>query len=244
MSDATAVAFVAGATGYTGREVVAALCRRGVRTVAHLRPGSAAAPVWRERFRALGAEVDETPWESSAMRAILTRLRPTHIFALLGTTRARAAREGLSDAYEQVDYGLTSMLVRAAQDAVALGAPAHVTYLSALGVTEGTRNPYLAARVKVERELRDSGLPHLIVRPALVTGPDRDELRVVERVAGVASDALLGLLGLFGARTLRDKWSSLSGKELGDGMVALALGESERAGVADPAAIRRALREH
>lgn len=239
MSDATAVAFVAGATGYTGREVVAALARRGVRTVAHVRPGSASAATWRERFATLGATVDETPWEERAMHDTLGRIKPTHVFALLGTTSSRAAREGLQDAYERVDYGLSSLLLRAA---VAAGTSPRFVFLSALGVREGTRNPYLAARVKLERELRQSGLPALIVRPAFVTGSDRDEFRAMERVAGIATDALLALAGLLGARALRARWSSLTGAELGEGMVTLALAAGVPDRAADPADIRRALR--
>src|SRR5215208_1501420 len=64
-------AFVAGATGYTGREVVRQLVERGVRAVAHVRPDSPRLAEWRERFAELGAEVDATPWEEPAMRASL-----------------------------------------------------------------------------------------------------------------------------------------------------------------------------
>ena len=60
------VAFVAGATGYTGSQVVPALRARGVRVIAHVRPGSAAAAAWHTRFEALGAEVDETPYDEEA----------------------------------------------------------------------------------------------------------------------------------------------------------------------------------
>ena len=82
--------FVAGATGYTGREVVRRCAELGAETVAHVRPDSARIHEWERRFGALGARVDATPWELQAMCATLVRLRPTHVFALLGTTRARA----------------------------------------------------------------------------------------------------------------------------------------------------------
>ena len=176
----TQLAFVAGATGYTGREVVAALTRRGVQTIAHVRPGSADLTRWRERFRTLGATVDETPWELAALRATLAGRRPTLVFALLGTTRARAAREGLTDAYERIDY---------------------------------------------------------------VTGPDREETRVLERVLGATVDGVLSLAGVAGASALRDRWSSLTGAELADGMVQIALSTREARLVVDPADIRRALRD-
>jgi uncharacterized protein YbjT (DUF2867 family) len=60
-------AFVAGATGFTGREVVRVLRERKVDTVAHVRPDSAKLEAWRARFEAQGARVDTTAWETDAM---------------------------------------------------------------------------------------------------------------------------------------------------------------------------------
>lgn len=236
----TQLAFVAGATGYTGREVVAALTRRGVQTIAHVRPGSADLTRWRERFKTLGATVDETPWELAAMRATIASHRPTLVFALLGTTRARAAREGLTDAYERIDYGLSAILLDAARNS---GSLPRFVYLSALGVTDGSKNPYIAVRARLEKELVASGLASLIVRPAFVTGPDREESRVLERVLGATVDGVLAVAGVAGASTLRDRWSSLTGAELADGMVQIALSTREARVVVDPADIRRALRD-
>src|SRR5688500_16807874 len=113
------IAFVAGATGYTGREVVRVLVARGVRTIAHVRPDSPNADVWRERFESIGAAVDNTHWADAEMTRTLSVLQPTHVFSLLGTTRARrraAASRGIAESYESIDYGLTSMLIRAADD--------------------------------------------------------------------------------------------------------------------------------
>src|SRR5262245_55763625 len=50
------VAFVAGATGYTGNEVVSALRGRGIRTIAHVRPDSSSLERWRKSFEDIGAE--------------------------------------------------------------------------------------------------------------------------------------------------------------------------------------------
>src|SRR5512133_826771 len=144
-------AFVAGATGDTGREVVRARRARGVRTVAHVRPDSPRLADWKGRLGALGAEVDATPWDEAAMVETLRRVRPDAVVALLGTTRrrgAQAAAAGRNETYETVDYGLTHLLLRAA---IASGTRPRFVYLSAVGVREGTRNAYLAARAKLER---------------------------------------------------------------------------------------------
>jgi uncharacterized protein YbjT (DUF2867 family) len=216
-------AFVAGATGYTGREVVRALRARGVDAIAHVRPDTPALDDWRARFAALGARVDATPWDEGAITATLHRERPTHVFALLGTTRARAAdprrRSAVVDSYDAVDYGLTTLLLRAA---VAAGSRPRFVYLSAIGATERTASAYLRVRGRIERELRESGLSWLSVRPSVVTGADRDEGRPVERLAAAVLDGVGTALGALGIRTAR-RWRSIDGPTLGDALVRLAL---------------------
>lgn len=231
--------FVAGATGYTGRAVVATLRAHGVPVLAHVRPDSASAAEWRARFEALGAEVDETPWDATALEARLAFRQPGAVFALLGTTRTRAKREGIADAYETIDYGLTAMLLRAAS---AAGNAPRFIYLSALGAREDTRNAYLAARGKLERELRASPLPYLIVRPAFITGSDREESRPMERIASPIIDAVLAVVGALGGGTMRDRYGSLSAAELAQGMVTLGLHERDGRREVDAADIRAALR--
>lgn len=225
--------FVAGATGYTGREVVRRCAELGAETVAHVRPDSPQLAEWERRFAALGARVDTTPWEPRAMCVTLARLRPTHVFALLGTTRARARQAARAsrrvESYETVDYGLTHLLLEAARLATReLGVRPRFVYLSAVAAREDTRNGYLAVRGRLERELRESGLPYLIARPAFITGGDRDERRVLERGTAVVMNGLLGALGVLGARRLRDRYRSITGRELGEGLVRVALAETGR----------------
>lgn len=222
--------FVVGATGYTGRAVVRHGATTGARTVAHIRPDSPKLDHWRAHFTSLGATPDATPWDRAALSATLAHLRPTHIFALLGTTRHRArqsARAGRAgESYESVDYALTRLLLDATLDAERLtGARPRFVYLSAVGAREDTRNGYLRVRGRMERELRESGLPWLIVRPSFITGPGRDERRLLERATARAMDLALTIPALLGARTLRDRYGSITGDALGEGMVRLALDE-------------------
>lgn len=110
-------AFVAGATGYTGREVVRALVARGIHTVAHVRPDSSSLDRWRHRFEGMKAEVDTTAWDEVPLGERLGEIAPTLIFCLIGTTRHRgkeASRHGVEETYDTVDFGLTALLARAA----------------------------------------------------------------------------------------------------------------------------------
>ncbi|HET6585584.1 MAG TPA: NAD(P)H-binding protein [Nannocystaceae bacterium] len=221
MPGGEAVAFVAGATGYTGREVVAALRERGVRTIAHVRSDSQRVAEFRARFTALGAELDTTAWEPDAITETFRRLRPTHVFALLGTTRSRARNEGMSaqQAYARVDYGLTKWLMDAA---LAVGNSPRFVYLSAAGVDPESKNDYVAARARTEQSLRNSGLSYTIARPSFITGPDREEERPFERIGSVVVDGVLALAGVLGARKLRDRYRSTTAATLARALVRVA----------------------
>lgn len=224
------VAFVAGATGYTGRSVVRELRERGVRTIAHVRRESREFERWRRTFTELGAEIDSTPWGSGAFEARLAELRPTRVFALLGTTWARARREakgatGTKPSYATVDVALTTELVRATK-LVPL-APRFV-FLSSIGTKSGTRNPYRESRWRIETAVRDELANWTIVRPSYITGPDREERRVGETVGAAVGDRVLAVLGAFGAMRWRERYRSITGPDLARALVRLAFDDAAR----------------
>ena len=231
-------AFVAGATGYTGRAVVKTLRAKGIETVAHVRPGSSGRAESQRAFEALGATVDATPWEPEAMTATLAAHEATLVFALLGTTRRRgkeAAKRGLHETYETIDYGLSALLLGAASQSP--HQPKYI-YLSSMGVSAGTRNQYLAVRYRLEEELKASGLPYVIARPSFITGDDRTEARPGERVGAAVADTLLGIAGAFGAKSLEAKYQSQTAADLAAALVTLALDERPRI-VAESDVLRR-----
>ena len=234
--------FVAGATGYTGREVVRECVARGLRTVAHVRPDSSRLSDWRARFEDLGAEVDTTPWTLPSIKATLEQLAPTQVWALVGTTKSRGKGSGsnsaVADTYEAVDYGLSVLLLEAA---LACGSSPRFIYLSAMGADGRPANAYMDVRKRVEAAVRGSGLPFLFARPAFVSGPDREESRPAERAASRVLDAGLGLLGALGAKQLVRRYASFTGADLARAMVALACAGSGRALVAETEDLRAAL---
>lgn len=235
------LAFVAGATGYTGLAVVRALRERGIATIAHVRPDSSRLDQWRAMLTELGAQVDTTAWDEAALTATLSARQPTLVFALLGTTRARkkkTARAGEDPAtatYRAVDYGLTALLIRAA---VASGAQPRCVYLSAVGVSPSAKGEYYRARVDAEVDLIASGLPYVIARPSFITGPDRLEDRPSERVGAAVIDGALAVVGGLGLRSVRDRYRSLTGPQLGVALVALALDDAAVDGIFETAQLR------
>ena len=227
-------AFVAGATGYTGRAVVAALRASGRETYAHVRPDSGALPRWRRDFGALGALVDTTPWETAALTRRLAELRPSAVFALLGTTRHRGSTDG--GTYESVDYGLTAMLLEAVR---AAELRPRFVYLSAIGVRPGGRQgSYMEVRWRFEQALVHADVPYTIARPSFITGPDREDSRPMERLGAGLGDAVLGLVGVLGGRALEARLSSTTSEVLGPALARLAFDPAAANTIAEGAALR------
>ncbi len=217
-------AMVFGATGYTGREVVRLLVETGAQTVAHVRPGSSRGAEWAEVFREQGAEVVECPWEEGVLMEALREAEPEVVFFLVGTTKSADRRSEEDLSYEAIDYGLCRMLVDAC---VATGLGPRFVYLSAMGVREGSRSAYYQARYRAEEAVKESGLSYVIARPGMITGPDRDESRPMERAGGVVSDVIAGGLRLMGAGRLADRYGATDNTELATALVELGLGEGE-----------------
>ncbi len=219
------VAFVAGATGYVGEEVVRNLISLGFRTVAHIRPDSFRLEKKKAYFEQLGAVVDTTPWELNAMTQTMKRIRPDAVYCLVGTTRARmkqVAEEGGSierASYEAIDYGLTVLLARAASDSHQ--SPRFV-YISAIGSTPWAKGSYMQAHYRAESAVLTSGLPYTVARPVLITGPDRKENRLFERVTARILDAVLAFASRFGLRRLWKKYASIDAASMAKALVKLA----------------------
>ena len=222
-------AFVAGATGFTGRAVVEILCKRGVNTFAHVRPDSPSLDKWRESFSAIGAHIDTTSWDDEKkLAATINAISPGVVFSLLGSTRRRARLEGLpaKAAYETVDYGLTVRLLEAAE---ASSVKPRFVYLSALGADKG-HGEYMKARKRAEERIRRSELPWIIARPSFITGK-RDEPRRGEKLAATVSDTCLAALRRLGAGRLQDRYGSTSNRALADRLVELALDPAAAGGI-------------
>ncbi|MCB9506981.1 MAG: NAD(P)H-binding protein [Myxococcales bacterium] len=231
--DPSRSAFVAGATGYTGRAVVETLRARGVAVTAHVRPGSPRLETLGDSFRDVGASVDTTPWDRHALASRLTELRPDVVFALLGITRAGAAREkkrtGVEPSYETIDYGLTVLLLDAISDA---GLSPRFVYLSSLGTSATASGEYLRWRWKAEERVRKSGLPFTIARPSFITGDERDEDRPGERIGAAVASVVLGASAALGAKRFAKRYGSRTNTQLASALVDAAL---------DPAKANRTL---
>ena len=210
-------AFVLGATGFVGREVVRQLCVRGTQTFAHVRPDSSRLAEWQQRLGELGATVDTTPWDAAALAARWRELKPAQVYILIGTTRAKAKSDKLEgDIYEAVDLGLTKLAVEAAR---ASEVGPRIVYLSSVGADPSARSAYLRARGKAEDIVKTSGLPWVMARPSIITG-EREDGRLGERTAAIVGDGLLAVAGVF-SRQLRARYRSTTPDVLASALIRL-----------------------
>ena len=209
-------AFVLGATGFVGREVVRQLTVRGEKTIAHVRPDSSKLEHWKQTF--VDAVVDTTAWDVAALAATLRATKPDQLYILIGTTRSKAKSDKLEgDIYEQVDYGLTKLAADAAR---ASEVKPRIVYLSSIGADPNARSAYLAWRGKAEDAVKTSGLPWVIARPSFITG-DRDETRLGEKSAAVIGDGLLAVARVFGGKSLCAKYRSTTPDILASALIRL-----------------------
>jgi len=211
-------AFVLGATGFVGREVVRQLCVRGAKAYAHVRPDSKKLDEWKQTFSAMGAEVDATPWDAAALAARWRELKPAQVYVCIGTTRSKAKSDAVQgNIYEAVDYGLTKLAVDAARGSEVTP---RIVYLSSVGADASARSEYLKWRGKAEDAVKSSGLPYAIARPSIITG-DRDETRIGEKTAGIVGDGILAVVGVLGGKKLRERYRSTTPDVLASALIRL-----------------------
>lgn len=213
------VAFVLGATGYVGREVVRQLSERPgvVRVLAHVRPGSMREGLARSAFGEHDrVHIEQCEPTAEALTGAFLSGAPTHVFLCHGTTAKHARAEGIDDPYERVDFELAR---RSYEAALALETAPRIVLLSSVGANPRSRNAYLRARGRAEESLRGSGIPFTICRAPLINGPDRDEHRPLEVFARRTMGPLLRLAGWLGLRKLSARHLPMDGAEVAEGLI-------------------------
>lgn len=182
-SEASLIAFVAGATGFTGGALAAQdTSPYGVELRLQVRPGSKSRAALGDDPRVVEVALDDAPALVSAMRGARA------VVQLIGTVRARFDE---ATSYETVDYGTTLSLLAAAKECDV----EHFVLLSSVGASTGL-GPYLAWKKKTEDAVRESGLGYTVLRPSYLAGDARfTERRAVPNMSAFMnglSDTPLG----------------------------------------------------
>jgi len=147
--------FVTGGTGYMGRRLISALVTRRHDVVAFVRAGSESRVPSDAR-----AVVGDVLSASSLGKAIPPDSVVVH---LVGTPRPSPKKAAQ---FEALDFASARECIAAAKSAGAR----HFVYVS-VAHPAPVMHAYVDVRVRVEALLRDSGIPHTILRPWYVLGP-------------------------------------------------------------------------
>jgi uncharacterized protein YbjT (DUF2867 family) len=156
--------FVAGATGAIGTVLVPHLRTSGFTVIPHVRPKTAARHPFGKDPEALIADLSDSAKLDARMSGAQS------IVCLVGTMRRRFAA---GDTYESSDYLPVVQLAESARR-VASAEPRHFVLLTALGARAGSG--YLGWKFKAEEVVRQSGLPHTVLRPSFLDTTDTGTL--------------------------------------------------------------------
>ena len=171
------IAFVAGATGYTGQALLELLA--GGESEWKARPHARSAGKLAEKHRTQGlhraAPDPEVICDPHDVAQLTAGMRGCDaVVQLIGTVKARFAEGD----YEAIDYGTTVALGEAAK---AAGVP-RLLLLSSVGAGS-PRGNYLAVKRKTEQWVVDSGLEYTIMRPSFIVGPGRRAAQLLGALA-------------------------------------------------------------
>ena len=147
--------FVTGGTGYVGQRLIEALVARGANVRALARATSIA------KIPAGATAIDGDALSRESIAAAMPR--NAVVVHLVGTPHPSPSK---AEQFEAIDFVSARECIAAA---VATGAR-HFVYVS-VAHPAPMMHAYIGVRTRVEALLRDSGLPHTILRPWYVLGP-------------------------------------------------------------------------
>lgn len=136
-----------------------------------------------------GARVEMFVADPSKWGEVLEAVKPRSLICALGTTWKKAGKD--EEAFRAVDHDL---VVETCKSAVAAGV-SNLVLVSSAGADIRSKNFYLRTKGETERTVSSLGFKRLdILRPGLLRGSRKDDLRPVEALARFASPVIDPLL--------------------------------------------------
>ena len=200
---------IVGATGFCGQGTLRTLSGDSAYSViAHVRPESSNRASLESTCSELNAEFLACSFNEISEH--MHRIQPSVICSFIGTTKKKMKQ--LNQTYDDIDYGINQTLIDAAQH---LDSNPLFIYVSSMGIEWAKWSAYLMARQKVEQALSSSELPHLILRPGLLSGPTRTESRPLEHYSSILSGTMGKIAQSLGWQTKADEWMPLNASQIG-----------------------------
>ena len=164
-------AFVTGATGFVGRNLIRALLANGFLVRCLVRPGS-------ERDLQGFESIDRVPGDVLRPEGLVASVEGcAAVIHLVGIIRERPMR-GVT--FERLHTQATANMLDVARRAGAK----RFLQMSALGTRSGARSRYHATKWQAEEAVRASGLDWTIFRPSIIFGPGDEFVSMLARMIG------------------------------------------------------------
>ena len=200
---------IIGSTGFCGQGTLRTLTGDpSYRVIAHVRPNSRNRESLERACSDLKADVLACSFDEISEH--IKRIQPTVVCSFIGTTKKKMKQ--LNQTYDDIDYGINQTLIDATQQ---LDFKPLFVYVSSMGIEWAKWSAYLMARQKVEQALASSKLPHVILRPGLLSGPTRTESRPMEHYSAIVSKSMGQLAQRLGWQKKAHEWMPLKAPQIG-----------------------------
>lgn len=200
---------IIGASGFCGNGVLSTIqFPEQLEIYAHIRPTSSGLQPTKELCMMNGHTAVICPM--SELDKEIDRIQPTIVCSFIGTTKRKMRK--IQSSYNEIDFGINEQMVAMLKEKSLT--PLFV-YVSSMGLEWHGWSAYLEARHLVERTLEQSGFPHIIIRPGILSGPTRRESRFAESIGASISNLACGMLDSMGLQEFSDSSRPLTAEQMG-----------------------------
>lgn len=154
---------ITGGTGFVGRHIVKGLQTKGYDIHLLVRNPNKAIDLFGESHSYHRIE-DLTNTEK--LREIINKIKPDYIIHLIGIIQEHKSK-GIT--FEKVHYEYSKSLYEVLKEMP----PKKIIHMSALGVDDRAPSKYHSTKLMAEKELQKTNIPHVIIRPSFILGPEQ-----------------------------------------------------------------------
>ncbi len=155
---------ITGGTGFVGRYIVREALKKGYETHLIIRNPSKAQKIFFDERLRLYQLNDFT--NKIELLKIISHIKPDYVIHLIGIIQ-QIKSKGIT--FEKVHYEYSKTLYEVLKQIP----PKKVVHMSALGVEENAPSKYHKTKLMAEKELQNTGIPYVIIRPSFILGPEQ-----------------------------------------------------------------------
>lgn len=154
---------ITGGTGFVGRYVVKTLKSRGYEIHLIVRNLDKGKSLFGD---SVSYHILSDLTNRTSLSEIVKSVKPNYVVHLIGIIQEQLSK-GVS--FEKVHYEYSKSLYEVLRE----NPPTRIVHMSALGVDERAPSKYHRTKLKAEKVLKETGVPHVIIRPSFILGPEQ-----------------------------------------------------------------------